>query len=121
MEAADKFVIREHLNKAYVEQINTFIRNNSNPMTTRDASEKKKKGTTTGNSVSQVNATTKSSLLPMKKMLFFDAISLDGPKKKLLEFNSELNIFNESELKVLDSMVELIKNKAFYHSSKVSK
>jgi hypothetical protein len=46
--AADKFVIREHLNKAYVEQINTFIRNNSNPMTTRDPSERKKKGTTEG-------------------------------------------------------------------------
>lgn len=57
----------------------------------------------------------------MKKMLFFDQINVDGPKKKILEFNSELNILNEAELVVLDSLLELIKNKAFYHSSKCSK
>lgn len=27
------------------------------------------------------------SALPMKKMLFFDAIQVDGPKKKIVEFN----------------------------------
>ncbi len=31
----------------------------------------------------------------MKKYLFFDAINIDGPKKKLLEFNQELGILNE--------------------------
>ena len=57
----------------------------------------------------------------MKKFLFFDAINVDGPKKKLLEFNQESNTLNEQDLTLLDSLLELIKNKQFYHSSKVSK
>lgn len=57
----------------------------------------------------------------MKTFLFFDQIALDGPKKKLLEFNQELHILNENEIKILESLSELIKDKAFYHSSKVSK
>lgn len=31
----------------------------------------------------------------MKKFLFFDAINVDGPKKKLLEFNQESGTLNE--------------------------
>ena len=54
-------------------------------------------------------------------MLFFDSIAVEGPQKKLIEFNDELKILNENEVKILDSLLELIKNKAFYHSSKVSK
>jgi hypothetical protein len=64
----------------------------------------------------------KTGVIPMKKYLFFDAINVDGPKKKLLEFNQELGgILSEQDLTLLDSLLELIKNKAFYHSSKVSK
>ena len=57
----------------------------------------------------------------MKTFLFFDQIALDGPKKKLIEFNQELNILTQPELDTLESLMELIKNKSFYHSSKVSK
>ena len=57
----------------------------------------------------------------MKKYLLFDALNVDNPKKKILEFNSELNILTQAELDLLTSLLELIKNKAFYHSSKVSK
>lgn len=57
----------------------------------------------------------------MKTLLFFDAINIENPKKKLLEFNSELNVLSDNELTILDSLLELIKNKAFYHSTKVSK
>lgn len=39
--AADKFIIRENLNKAYVEQISTFVKNNSIPQVTSDNAEKK--------------------------------------------------------------------------------
>ena len=59
--------------------------------------------------------------IPMKKYLFFDAINVDNPKKKFLEFNSEINVLNANELELLNSFLELVKNKAFYHSSKVSK
>lgn len=57
----------------------------------------------------------------MKKYLFFDAVNVDNPKKKFIEFNTELSILNPHEMELFDSFLELIKNKAFYHSSKVSK
>jgi predicted RNA-binding protein with PIN domain len=57
----------------------------------------------------------------MKKYLFFDAINVDGPKKKILEFNAQLNVLTATELETLDSFLELLKNKSYYHSSKVSK
>jgi hypothetical protein len=64
----------------------------------------------------------KAGVIPMNKYLFFDAVNVDGPKKKLLEFNQELGgLLIEQDLTLLDSLLELIKNKAFYHSSKVSK
>ena len=46
---------------------------------------------------------------------------MDAPKKKLIEFNNELKTLSNSELETLESFMELLKNKQFYHSSKVSK
>lgn len=58
----------------------------------------------------------------MKKYLYFDAINVEGPKKKILEFNANLQVLStQQELDLFESLLELIKNKAFYHSSKVSK
>lgn len=57
----------------------------------------------------------------MKQCLFFDLINIDAPRKKLIEFNNEINLLNENEIKLLDSLLELIKDKAFYHSTKVHK
>jgi hypothetical protein len=58
--------------------------------------------------------------IPMKTYVFFDAINVDNPKKKLLEFNAELAALSPAEIELLESFLELVKNKAFYHSSKVS-
>lgn len=57
----------------------------------------------------------------MKHLVLFDPVSTDGPKKKLLEFTNELGYLSESEVKSLDELIEIVKNKAFYHSSKISK
>lgn len=38
-----------------------------------------------------------------------------------MEFNESLAIFNPNELKILDDVLETLKNKSFYHSSKFSK
>ena len=57
----------------------------------------------------------------MKTLLFFDQVSIEGPRKKLLEFNDELKIYNEHELKILESVLETLKNKSFYHSSRFLK
>lgn len=85
--ASDKFLVREGLGRAYSEQITSFIKNNSIPYVTSD-NEFKKTGILPGGL--QQNVAPKSTVLPMKKLLFFDAINVDAPKKKLLEFNSEL-------------------------------
>lgn len=57
----------------------------------------------------------------MKTTLYFDSINVENPKKKLLEFNQDLHILTPHDIELLESLLELIKNKAFYHSSKVSK
>ncbi len=44
--AADKFVIREGLSKANVEQIQSFLKTNALPHPTSDVAEKRKEGTT---------------------------------------------------------------------------
>jgi phospholipase A-2-activating protein len=43
-EAADKFIVRESLHKGYVEQISTFVRNNSIPYKTSDLAAIRKGG-----------------------------------------------------------------------------
>lgn len=68
--------------------------------------------------VAKANA---SGALPLKKLLFYDAINVENPKKKVVEFVQAHGYLTESELVTLDSLLELIKGKAFYHSSKVSK
>lgn len=60
-------------------------------------------------------------VLPMKKYLVFDAINVDNPKKKILEFNSTMQLLTAQEVETLESLMGLIKDKSFYHSSKVSK
>ena len=119
--AADKFIIREGLHKSMCEQISKFLKDNSSPYATSDNAEKKQ-GLA---AKKQMGGGTGTIEVPkpqgMKTHLFFDQIAIDGPKKKLLEFNDSLAILNPNELKVLDEVLETIKNKAFYHSSKFSK
>jgi hypothetical protein len=40
----------------------------------------------------------------MRQFLFYDAVKIDGPKKKLLEFNSESAFFDDKELKHFDGL-----------------
>ena len=85
--AADKFILRESLHKAYCEQIQTFIKQNAISYATSDNALKTGEGMTPVEKAQAKANTVVASALPMKKMLFFDAISVDGPKKKILEFN----------------------------------
>ncbi|CDW75382.1 transducin family protein wd-40 repeat family protein [Stylonychia lemnae] len=117
LDSALKFIAREGLGRGYQEQVRAFIQQNSKNFATSDNANKKKG--LFGSSA--VQAPVKSKYQAMKDLLFFDQIAIDGPKKKLLEFNSETQIMDAKEIETLDSLLELIKNKAFYHSSKVSK
>jgi len=38
----------------------------------------------------------------MRVFLFYDAIKVEGPKKKILEFNGTHNFMNEKDLKVFE-------------------
>jgi phospholipase A-2-activating protein len=80
MEAAEKFMARENLGRAYNEQITNFVKQNSLPHATRDVVE----------NVDMVETEVKkltSKSIPMKKMLFFDSVSCEGPFKKIKEIN----------------------------------
>jgi phospholipase A-2-activating protein len=120
LEAADKFILREGLHKAYCEQISQFIKTNSVPYATSQNAQGKL-GVQQKAKEEIVQKAQASGVLPMKKYLFFDAINVEGPKKKILEFNASLQMLSQQELDLFESLLELIKNKAMYHSSKVSK
>lgn len=58
----------------------------------------------------------------MKGELYFDQVgNLEGVKKKLLEFNAQSNILDEGHLVVLDELLEMVKSKATYNQTKISK
>mmetsp|Transcript_23414 Transcript_23414/g.17853 ORF Transcript_23414/g.17853 Transcript_23414/m.17853 type:complete len:103 (-) Transcript_23414:465-773(-) len=71
LEAADKFIIREGLPKGFIEQITTYLRDNSQPFPTRDHSNTKK-GIPGMNPTFGTSAQKKSSLIPWKQELYFD-------------------------------------------------
>lgn len=87
--AADKFILREGLHKAYCEQISKFIKDNSNSFVTSDNEEKRTGAKKTGAAAASGSKVVEAKIEGMKTLLFFDQISLDAPKKKLLEFNQE--------------------------------
>ncbi len=60
-------------------------------------------------------------MLPNKNQVFYDSINVDNPKKKLLEFNEECKVLTEADLGLLESLLNLIKERSSYHSSKISK
>lgn len=70
MVAADKFIVRENLNKAYVEQISTFVRNNSIPQVTSDNAERK--SGVPGSAAPVKGGVVSSQQEGMKTLLYFD-------------------------------------------------
>jgi len=55
----------------------------------------------------------------MRQILMYDAIKIEGPKKKILEFNESLKFLDEKQLKFFDKLCDGIGSKDKYHSSKV--
>jgi hypothetical protein len=50
----------------------------------------------------------------MKKELLYDAVKIDGPKKKILEFNEADNFLAGKELMHFEQLCEVLKDKAAY-------
>jgi len=96
LEAADKFCSREGLGRSYVEQIVTFLRANTLPYQTRDLaagepSDKDVMNDFFANSKKQKTC----SKIPSVTHLYYEAAKLEGAKKKILEFNEELNVLED--------------------------
>lgn len=114
LEAADKFCSREGISRVNVEQIVQFLRAHALPTKTRDFDGSE------AQAAQKVIKPTCSSI-PFTQHLFFEAAKLDGAKKKILEFNTELgNILDEKDLQHLETLTALLNQTQYYHSSQVS-
>jgi phospholipase A-2-activating protein len=85
LESAEKFCMREGINRSQVEQIVQFLRQHALSYKTRDFDKQELKN---ANVKSGKN---KPSSIPMTVQIFFDAINVDGPKKKLMTFEDEFS------------------------------
>ena len=98
IQAAEKFCVRENLGRANIEQIRQHITTHSLSYPTRDV------GGASKPVQEEVDNT-------MRTLLNYDAVKIDGPKKKILEFNNELKLLDEKDLKVFDRLCEILNNK----------
>lgn len=56
----------------------------------------------------------------MRNPLFYDAIKIDGPKNKILEFNATDNFMDEKELKHFESLCNVLSDKSKYFTTKLN-
>jgi len=56
----------------------------------------------------------------MRTCLFYDAVKIDGPKKKILEFNATHNFMTEKELKVFESLITVLEDKNKFYLTKIN-
>lgn len=85
LESSEMFCMREGINRTQVEQIVQFLRTNAKSYKTRDFDNTDLKN---ANVKSGKN---KPAMIPMTVEIFYDAINVDGPKKKLMSFEKEFS------------------------------
>jgi hypothetical protein len=56
----------------------------------------------------------------MRTSLFYDTVKIEGPKKKILEFNATHNFMDAKELKVFESLCGVLENKDKYYNTKIN-
>jgi len=56
----------------------------------------------------------------MKQQLLYEAVKIDGPKKKILEFNEVDKFMDDKDLKHFNSLCEALADKSKYHSTKLN-
>lgn len=94
LDAAEKFCIRESIGRANVEQIRSHIGKHSLPYATREVPG------AAGSNVEEEKDNT------MRTVLLYDTVKIDGPKKKILEFNSAGNMLDDKQLKHFEGLCE---------------
>jgi len=55
----------------------------------------------------------------MRTSLFYDAVKIDGPKKKILEFNETDKFMDDKELKHFESLCVVLSNKDMFNKTKI--
>jgi hypothetical protein len=57
----------------------------------------------------------------MRTYLYYDAVKIDGPKKKILEFNETDKFMDDKDLKVFNGLCEVLGNKDKYFTTDIRK
>lgn len=60
------------------------------------------------------------SKIPCTTHLYYDQVKIEGPKKKILEFNAELNALDSQELIYFETLCNVLGATQNYHRSEVS-
>lgn len=56
----------------------------------------------------------------MRQMQFFEAVKIDGPKNKILEFNTTDNFMDEKELKHFEALCTTLSDKNNFFKTKIN-
>jgi hypothetical protein len=56
----------------------------------------------------------------MRTYLYYDAVKIDGPKKKILEFNETDKFMDEKDLKVFNTLCDVLSDKAKFYNTEIS-
>lgn len=57
----------------------------------------------------------------MRSYLFYDAVKIDGPKKKILEFNDTDKFMDDKELKYFEQLCNNLSNKDNFWQTKIDR
>ena len=131
--AAEKFIGREKLHKAYTDDIMKFLRNNTGkkrnknkPTITQEKDYSKPKtvprNINKGDSKPQA---TQHYSFPNLTHILYDSVNSEGPIKKITELNNKLEENDQNnkklkdyQIKLIGKVINIIGNKNFYHNSK---
>ena len=58
--------------------------------------------------------------IPCTQNLLYDQVKLDGCKKKILEFQAELNVLDSNDLIYFESLIKVLASTGNYHRTEVS-
>ena len=121
LDVADRFCAREHLGRSYVEQIVQFLRQNTLPYATREIDpDQDPKPKSDAQLMNSFFGKKKCAKIPCTQNLLYDQVKLDGCKKKILEFQAELNVLDSNDLIYFESLIKVLASTGNYHRTEVS-
>ena len=124
--AAEKFVGREKLHKAYVDDVTKFLRANTgkNRNKKKVITQEKDYSKPKPKNVNLKPQATKNFSFPLVNYILYENFNVEGPKKKIIEINNNLNENDENnkkltefQIKQISKVIKIIGEKQFYHMS----